>query len=49
MIIKILIGWAIFLCVVYSVMWFETIYYKKNLPAVFHKILIAFTEEEEEE
>ena len=26
---------------------FETIYYKKNLPAVFQKLLMAFTEEEE--
>lgn len=47
MIIKILIGWIIFLVVVYTVMWFETIYYKKDLPAVFRKILLAFTEEEE--
>lgn len=47
MIIKILIGWIIFIGVVYSYMWFDTIYYKKNLPAVFRKILLAFTEEEE--
>lgn len=47
MIIKILLGWIIFLVVIYSIMWFETFYYKKNLPVVFHKILLAFTEEEE--
>ena len=47
MITKILIGWLIFDVLVYIVMWFEAIYYKKNLPAVFHKLLIAFTEEEE--
>ena len=46
MIVKILLGWLIFDFVVYVVMWFETIYYKKDLPAVFRKILIAFTEEE---
>jgi succinate-acetate transporter protein len=47
MIIKILLGWIIFDFIVYTVMWFETIYYKKNLPAVFRKLLLAFTEEEE--
>ena len=47
MIAKILIGWLIFDAIVYIVMWFETIYYKKNLPAVFQKLLMAFTEEEE--
>lgn len=47
MILKILLGWIIFIVVVYSYMWFDTIYYKKNLPAVFRKILLAFTEEEE--
>ncbi|MBO7067116.1 MAG: hypothetical protein J6W52_00305 [Bacteroidaceae bacterium] len=46
MIVKILLGWLIFDIVVYGVMWFETIYYKKNLPDVFRRILIAFTEEE---
>jgi hypothetical protein len=47
MIIKILLGWLIFLFVVYAAMWFDTIYYKKNLPALFQKFLLAFTEEEE--
>jgi len=47
MTIKILLCWIIFLVVVYSVMWFDTIYYKKNLPAVFRKLLLVFTEEEE--
>ena len=47
MIMKILLGWIIFLVVVYTAMWFDTIYYKKNLPAVFRKLLLAFTEEEE--
>ena len=46
MIVKILLGWLIFVLLVYIFMWFETIYYKKNLPAVFHKLLMAFTEEE---
>ncbi len=47
MMIKILVGWIIFLVVVYAVMWFDTIYYKKDLPGVFRKLLLAFTEEEE--
>lgn len=47
MIIKILLGWIIFIGVVYCFMWLDTIYYKKNLPAAFRKILLAFTEEEE--
>lgn len=47
MILRIIIGLLIFDLLVYIVMWFETIYYKKNLPAVFQKLLMAFTEEEE--
>lgn len=47
MILRIIIGLFIFDLLVYIVMWFETIYYKKNLPAVFQKLLMAFTEEEE--
>lgn len=47
MILKILLVWLAFVLIVYIVMWFETIYYKKNLPAVFQKLLMAFTEEEE--
>ena len=47
MIIKILLGWIILLVVVYCVMWFDIIYYKKNLPGIFRKLLLAFTEEEE--
>lgn len=47
MILKILLSWFIFVLIVYIAMWFETIYYKKNLPAVFQKLLMAFTEEEE--
>ena len=46
MILKILLGWFIFNLIVYIAMWFEAIYYKKNLPAVFQKLLMAFTEEE---
>ena len=47
MVLKIFLGLLLFDLIVYIVMWFETIYYKKNLPAVFHKLLMAFTEEEE--
>jgi len=46
MILKIFLGWLAFDLLVYIVMWFEAIYYKKNLPAVFQKLLMAFTEEE---
>ncbi|MCR5535769.1 MAG: hypothetical protein K6F47_11480 [Bacteroidaceae bacterium] len=46
MILKIIFGWLVFDLIVYIVMWFEAIYYKKNLPAVFHKLLMAFTEED---
>lgn len=47
MVLKIFLGLLLFDLIVYVVMWFETIYYKKNLPAVFQKLLMAFTEEEE--
>jgi hypothetical protein len=47
MVLKIFLGLLLFDLIVYIVMWFETIYYKKNLPAVFQKLLMAFTEEEE--
>lgn len=46
MILKIIFGWLVFDLIVYIVMWFEAIYYKKDLPAVFHKLLMAFTEED---
>lgn len=46
MILKIFLGWLVFDLLVYIAMWFEAIYYKKNLPAVFQKFLMAFTEEE---
>ncbi len=47
MVLKIFLGLLLFDLIVYIVMWFETIYYKKNLPAVFQKLLMAFTEAEE--
>jgi hypothetical protein len=47
MVLKIFLGLLLFDLIVYIVMWFETIYYRKNLPAVFQKLLMAFTEEEE--
>ncbi|MBR4644571.1 MAG: hypothetical protein IKO73_05375 [Bacteroidaceae bacterium] len=46
MIAKLLICWIIFDVIIYGAMWLETIYYKKNLPVHFKKILIAFTEED---
>lgn len=47
MVLKIFLGLLVFDLLVYIVMWFETIYYKKNLPDLFQKLLMAFTEEEE--
>lgn len=46
MIVKILIGWLVFDIIVYAVMWFENIYYEKDLRTFFHKLLSSFTEEE---
>jgi hypothetical protein len=42
----ILLGWGIFVCLVYLLLWGDTIYYKCNLPKVCKKVLDAFTEEE---
>ena len=47
MVLKIFLGLLVFDLLVYIAMWFETLYYRKNLPAVFQKLLMAFTEEEE--
>lgn len=41
-----LIVWGAFVGLVYLVLWFDTIYYKHNLPKVFKKMLDAFTEED---
>ena len=42
----ILLGWGIFLCLVYLLLWGDTFYYRYNLPKVCKKVLDAFTEEE---
>lgn len=41
-----LIVWCVFVALVYLVLWFDTIYYKHNLPKLFKKMLDAFTEED---
>lgn len=41
-----LIGWGLFVCLVYLMLWGDTSYYKYNLPGVCRKMLDAFTEEE---
>ena len=40
------LAWGIFLCLVYLLLFCDTIYYKYNLPKVCKKVLDAFTEEE---
>ncbi len=46
MALKILLAWLLFVVLVYLLMWFDTIYYKYNLPEVYRKILDTFTEED---
>ena len=41
-----LLGWGIFLCLVYLLLWGDSFYYKYNVPKVCKKVLDAFTEEE---
>lgn len=42
----ILLAWGIFVCLIYLLLYFDTFYYKYNLPKVCKKVLDAFTEEE---
>ncbi len=49
MVWKIITIWLAFDALVYLFMWFETIYYRHDLPRVYHKVLEAFTEEDEDE
>ena len=46
MALKILLGWLVFVAIVYLLMWFDITYYKYNLPEVYRKILDTFTEED---
>ncbi|MBQ7683269.1 MAG: hypothetical protein IJ253_08475 [Bacteroidaceae bacterium] len=39
-------AWLIFVAIVYLLMWFDTAYYKYNLPSVYRKVLDTFTEED---
>jgi len=41
-----LLAWGIFVCLVYVLLYCDTIYYKYNLPKVCKKVLDAFMEEE---
>ncbi len=43
---NILIGWGIFVLLVYIFMWTENAYYKYDFPKLYKKILDIFTEEE---
>ena len=45
----ILISWAAFAGLIYLALWFDTIYYRCNLPQVCRNVLNAFTEEDEED
>lgn len=42
----ILIGWFIFVAIVYLLMWFDTAYYKYDFPTLYRRMLDTFTEEE---
>lgn len=42
----ILLAWGIFVCLVYVLLYCDTVFYKYNLPKVCRNILDAFTEEE---
>lgn len=42
----VILVWLAFDLLVYLFMWFETIYYKHDLPTVYKKVLDSFTEEE---
>ena len=42
----ILLAWAIFVCLVYLLLWSDTVFYKYNLPKVCKKVVDAFMEEE---
>lgn len=46
MVLKIVLGWFIFITVVYILMLFDILFYKYDLPKVYRKILDAFTEED---
>lgn len=46
MMLRIVICWAVVLCLVYGFLWFDTIYYKCNLPKMYRKMLDIFTEED---
>lgn len=43
---KFLIAWGIFVALVYLFVYFDTVYYKYNIPKVCKKVMDAFTEEE---
>ena len=46
---KILLGWLLFLIVIYTIMWLEHIYYTRNLPDKYRRIIASFTEEEDDD
>lgn len=41
-----LICWCSFVCLVFLILWGDTLYYKYDLPKVCKKVFDAFTEEE---
>ena len=42
----VMICWLSIVAIVYVALWFDTIYYRHNLPQGYRKILDIFTEEE---
>lgn len=45
MIKTILFAWLAFVVVAYLFMWLDSVYYRKDLPGRFQKVLDSFTEE----
>ncbi len=44
--LKFLIGWAIFVAVVYLLLWFDTIFFRKDVPQKFRDLMESFSEED---
>lgn len=42
----IVLGWVAFVAVVYALVWFDHVYYRRDLPRKFRRVMESFTEEE---
>ncbi len=45
MLVKCLIGWAVFVALVYLFAWYDDVYYTHNLPEKWRKLRDTLTEE----